>query len=97
MADASAINGYGFTGLSLARPFPTTGYAPVERTLDALSPIEDQVDFSDAARRLGDSAAAERNLRADRIASVRAAILDGSYETDEKLDAAIDALINDLG
>jgi len=36
-------------------------------------------------------------IRADRVAEIRAAIADGAYETDEKLDFALEALLDEIG
>ena len=56
----------------------------------------DRLEISDAAR-----VAARLNevpdIRQDRVAEVRAAIADGTYETDEKLDLAIDRLLDEIG
>ncbi len=55
----------------------------------------DQVDISPA----GEAAAqaAEGTVRADLVARVRSEIANGTYETPEKLDAALDGLLNELG
>ncbi|MEM8946943.1 MAG: flagellar biosynthesis anti-sigma factor FlgM [Planctomycetota bacterium] len=55
----------------------------------------DQVDISAA----GEAAAqaAEGGVRADLVARVRSEIAAGTYETPEKLDAALDGLLNELG
>ncbi len=55
----------------------------------------DQVDISPA----GEAAAqaAEGDVRADLVARVRSEIANGTYETPEKLDAALDGLLNELG
>jgi len=37
------------------------------------------------------------DIRADKVASIRAALKAGTYETSAKLDAAIDRLIDELG
>ncbi len=55
----------------------------------------DRVEFSSAARLLGQTAGPE-NVRQSLIDQVRAEIAAGTYETPEKLDAAIDALAADL-
>jgi len=36
-------------------------------------------------------------IRADRVAEIRAAIADGAYETDDKLDSALEALLDEIG
>jgi negative regulator of flagellin synthesis FlgM len=56
----------------------------------------DQVDISPAAE-----AAAQANetggIRGDLVARVRSEIAAGTYETAEKLDAAVDRLLNEIG
>jgi negative regulator of flagellin synthesis FlgM len=37
------------------------------------------------------------DIRMDKVAAIKAAIADGSYETPEKLDAALDRLLDRLG
>lgn len=41
--------------------------------------------------------AAAGDIRMDRVQSIRAAIADGSYETAEKLDIALDRLLESIG
>ncbi len=60
---------------------------------EGLSEVRDNVSVSvdaiQAAETVGD-------VRLDRVNSIRAAIADGSYETPEKLDVAIDRLLDRL-
>jgi negative regulator of flagellin synthesis FlgM len=37
------------------------------------------------------------DIRADRVAQIRAAIADGVYETDDKLDIALGRLLQEIG
>lgn len=56
----------------------------------------DQLDISPAA--LEAIEAQERGeIRADLVARVRQQIADGTYETPEKLDAALDSLLDEIG
>lgn len=52
----------------------------------------DQVNFSSAAQ-----AALESDFRSDLVSRVRNEIAQGTYESAEKLDAALDRLIDELG
>ena len=45
----------------------------------------------------GIQAASAGDIRFDRVQAIRAAIADGSYETPEKLDIALDRLLDSLG
>jgi negative regulator of flagellin synthesis FlgM len=56
---------------------------------------QDEVRISSAARALGEIDAGSQIHQA-RLAEIRAAIADGSYETFDKLDAAVDRLIEAL-
>ncbi len=53
----------------------------------------DQVDISVEAQSI---AGASSDIRADRVAEIRAQISEGIYETNEKLDAAISHLLDEL-
>lgn len=60
----------------------------------------DQLDISTAASEAADAAAdaAESDgVRADLVARIRGEIADGSYETPEKLNAAVDRLFDEIG
>ncbi|MGD9721774.1 MAG: flagellar biosynthesis anti-sigma factor FlgM [Pirellulales bacterium] len=59
------------------------------------APIGDQLDISDAAR-IAERVADLPDIRADRVADLRAAILDGSYETHDKLSTAVDRLLDEI-
>ena len=60
------------------------------------NPIGDQVDISPAAEAAVE-AAESGNFRADLVARVRNEIAAGTYETPEKLDAALDNLLDQIG
>ena len=53
----------------------------------------DKVEISAEAA----SAADAGEIRAGRVAEIRAQIAKGSYETPEKLDAALDRLLDEIG
>ena len=56
--------------------------------------VHDAVTLSvDAVR----SADATADIRFDRVNAIRAAIADGSYDTDDKLDIALDRLLDRIG
>ena len=69
------------------------GHHPATRP--SLSSPADRVDLSDAAR-LMSKLTETPDVRSELIASVRAMIRAGTYETPEKLDAAVDGLLADL-
>ena len=56
--------------------------------------VHDAVTLSiDAVKAAG----ATSDIRFDRVAAIKAAIADGSYETADKLDIALDRLLDRLG
>jgi len=70
----------------------------VERSVAQSSNPErgsDRVELSGTAKLLG-KLAEGLDVRQDLIAKVRAEIADGTYETPEKLDAAVEGLSEDL-
>jgi anti-sigma28 factor (negative regulator of flagellin synthesis) len=56
--------------------------------------VHDAVTLSVDAVRSADAAS---DIRFDRVNAIRAAIADGSYETADKLDIALDRLLDRLG
>jgi negative regulator of flagellin synthesis FlgM len=56
--------------------------------------VHDAVTLSVDGVRAADAAS---DIRFDRVNAIRAAIADGSYETPEKLDIALDRLLDRLG
>ena len=56
--------------------------------------VHDSVTLSVDAVRAADASA---DIRFDRVNAIRAAIADGTYETPEKLDIALDRLLDRLG
>lgn len=58
--------------------------------------ITDQLDIS-AAGQLADQLSEIPDIRQDRVSALRAAIADGTYETDDKLNVALDRLLDEIG
>ena len=61
----------------------------------AASSIGDRLDISEAGQIAGRLADVPE-IRADRVQELRAAILDGSYETEDKLSTALDRLLDEI-
>ena len=59
------------------------------------SGIGDRLDISEAGQIAGRLADVP-DIRADRVQELRAAILDGSYETEDKLSTALDRLLDEI-
>ncbi|MBX7073739.1 MAG: flagellar biosynthesis anti-sigma factor FlgM [Pirellulales bacterium] len=56
----------------------------------------DQVEISQAAQ-LASKLSEIPDIRHERVQSLRAAIADGSYETGDKLDGALERLLDEIG
>ncbi len=59
------------------------------------SSIGDRLDISEAGQIAGRLAEVP-DIRADRVRDIRAAILNGSYETEGKLSTALDRLLDEI-
>ena len=57
--------------------------------------IGDRLDLSEAAQ-LSSRMAEIPDIRADRVAELRSAILNGTYETEERLSGALDRLLDEI-
>jgi len=60
------------------------------------APIQDEVSISDAAQ-IADASNQTAGIRQDRVDSIRAQIASGTYETPEKLDAALSNFLDQVG
>jgi negative regulator of flagellin synthesis FlgM len=60
------------------------------------SEVCDEVQISEAAR-AAEQAQSTQEVRADRVASIRAQIAEGTYETADKLDVAVARLLDEIG
>ncbi|MBX3426678.1 MAG: flagellar biosynthesis anti-sigma factor FlgM [Pirellulales bacterium] len=86
----SQVHGpHGVKGPHSSRGVSSAGSASANRG-------SDEVQFSAAAEAAA-SAAEAGDVRADLVARVRAQIADGSYETPDKLDAALSRLLDEIG
>lgn len=57
-------------------------------------PVTDKLELSGASHLF--KALQKNDIRADKVAEVRAQIEAGTYENDKKLDAAVDRMLDDL-
>jgi negative regulator of flagellin synthesis FlgM len=71
-----------------ASPQPTDGATKTTTGADQLD-ISSEANFVSKARDLPEN-------RADRVAEIRQAIAEGTYETDEKLNVALDRLLDEI-
>lgn len=64
------------------------------------APIQDELSLSSAgldASRMVDHVREMPDIRQDKVASLRAQIANGTYETDEKLQVALGRLLDEIG
>jgi len=60
------------------------------------STITDQLDISEAGRIAG-QLSETAGIRQERVQAIRTAILNGTYETEQKLSMAVDRLLDEIG
>jgi negative regulator of flagellin synthesis FlgM len=84
--------------LSGNSPVEKIAAKPVRKEIAANSatptPKSDRVELSGVNHLL--AALKTNDIRADKVAEIRAQIEAGTYETDKKLDIAVDRLLDDL-
>jgi negative regulator of flagellin synthesis FlgM len=75
---------------------PHATRVPAAETAPSSGPIQDELQISDAAR-LVEQAKALPEIRQDRVDAIRQQIAAGTYETPEKLEIALDRLLDEIG
>lgn len=88
---------YGATQLHGAQPInaPHTARAGAVSSSSS-GAISDQLDISPAGQML-DKLSQLPDIRQDRVNQIRAAIAQGTYETDDKLNVALNRLLDEIG
>jgi negative regulator of flagellin synthesis FlgM len=79
---------------SISAPHSTRVSAPAEPSYS--SPVQDEVNISDAAR-LTEQVHDLPEIRQDLVDRIRAQIASGTYETSDKLDMAVEHLLDEIG
>jgi negative regulator of flagellin synthesis FlgM len=89
---------YGPAHLHGAQPIGPPHAAKVNRPAATPSsgPIQDEVQISDAGRLL-DQVHDLPAIRQDRVSQIRQQIAEGTYETPEKLQIALERLLDEIG
>ena len=85
---SQAHNAQAISGPHNTRPARTQSPSP------SATPT-DELQISDAAR-LVDAARDLPSVRQDRVAEIRSAIANGTYETEQRLSGAVEQLLNEL-
>lgn len=83
---------HGPQSISAPHTSPTSRAQPGARS----APIQDEVQISSQGEIMSRLAEIP-DIRQDKVAALRAAIANGTYETDEKLGAALDRLLDEIG
>ena len=89
----SSINGIGGSN-PLYRVAPKDVQKPTTASSAAPARGQDKVELSNVQGYL--STLKNNDIRADKVADIKAAIANGSYETDDKLNATIDKLLDEV-
>jgi negative regulator of flagellin synthesis FlgM len=89
---------YGPTQLHGAQPIsaPHTARATTAASSTGSTAVSDQLDISSAGQLL-DKINQLPSIRQDRVSQLRAAIAQGTYETDDKLGTAVNRLLDEIG
>ena len=87
-------------GLSSARPMspvsrPEVTSAPTQTAPTGLASPRDEVEISSVGKLL-DDASRTPGIREQRLAQIKSAIEAGTYETPEKLELALNRMLEDL-
>jgi negative regulator of flagellin synthesis FlgM len=79
---------------SIHAPHALRAAEPTSNANSAAS-IADRLDISEAGQ-IASRMAELPDVRADRVANIRAAIADGTYETGDRLSMAVDRLLDEI-
>ena len=84
----------GSQGLGAVKDVEAAQSAKAAARQEGVGEVHDAVTLSVDAVKAADSTA---DIRFDRVNAIKAAIADGSYETADKLDIALDRLLDRVG
>jgi negative regulator of flagellin synthesis FlgM len=89
---------FGPTHVHGAQPLsaPHTSRVSPTSASDSASPIQDELNISDAAKAV-DQVGQVPDMRMDRVQQLRTQIAQGTYETPDKLDVAVGRLLDEIG
>jgi negative regulator of flagellin synthesis FlgM len=89
---------YGPTHLHGASPInpPHTPRVSQPESTQSSAPIQDELHLSEAALRM-EQIHEMPSIRQDRVAQIRAQLANGTYETPEKLNTALERLLDEIG
>jgi anti-sigma28 factor (negative regulator of flagellin synthesis) len=90
----SVFSTQGSQGLGAVKGVEAAQSAKAAARQEGVGEVHDAVTLSVDAVKAADSTA---GIRFDRVNAIKAAIADGSYETADKLDIALDRLLDRLG
>ncbi|MEX2218183.1 MAG: flagellar biosynthesis anti-sigma factor FlgM [Phycisphaerales bacterium] len=93
MSDIAPVSGVPSDRFDTA---PAPGYGPATRSAQPTRRPSDRVELSDRARLLS-KLNAMPDIRQDLVDRIRREIAEGSYDSAERMDRAIDALTQEMG
>jgi negative regulator of flagellin synthesis FlgM len=96
----------GRTGMQIYGPSYLHGSQPISAPHSArmsqsaapadAAPIQDELNLSDTAQMI-DQVRQAPDIRQDRVTALRSQIANGTYETHDKLDVAVNRLLDEIG
>ena len=97
LPEALTVQIYGPSQVHSPQPTPAPHHKPAAKP-QAPKPAAqtDRVDISEAAQRAARLQEIP-DIRTDKVAAAKAAIAEGTYETDAKLNVALDRLLDEIG
>ncbi|MCH8042853.1 MAG: flagellar biosynthesis anti-sigma factor FlgM [Planctomycetes bacterium] len=87
---------YGPSQVSSPQPIPAPHHKPAANPAPKPSAQTDRVDISEAAQRAAQIHEIP-DIRTDKVAAAKAAIAEGTYDTDAKMNVALDRLLDEIG
>ncbi len=89
---------YGPSQVSSPQPIPAPHHKPAAnpQVSKPAAAQTDRVDISEAAQRAAQIHEIP-DIRADKVAAAKAAIAEGTYDTDAKMNVALDRLLDEIG
>ncbi len=90
----SAINGLGGNSPIQPPTAPAAAKPAVPASTTSTTRAADRLDLSGTSHLL--QSLKTNNIRADKVAAVKSQIENGTYESDHKLNRALDGLLDDL-
>jgi negative regulator of flagellin synthesis FlgM len=97
LPEAFTVQIYGPSQIHSPQPTPAPHHKPAANPQVAKPAAQaDRVDISEAAQRAVQIQEIP-DIRTDKVAAAKAAIAEGTYDTDAKMNVALDRLLDEIG